>query len=190
MSCQPLVRNLLAPLLHFANFEGVCIEVSQKRPAAKVIHRQSFGRSEQPISKVGPPRSLITRIILVVLQPSIMDRGSHLVSFDRGQSLGSSAQIGPPQLNFSEGFSVPTLSFDGVSRLQTPLLLALADKGAQVFWHAPSEPVSSSRSTPDATWNAGASASYLLATFRRKIEALGCCRSIAQGVENCKVGQI
>ncbi|MGZ3324322.1 MAG: hypothetical protein ACXU9C_25565, partial [Xanthobacteraceae bacterium] len=34
------------------------------------------------------------------------------------------------------------------------------------------------------------SASYLLATFRRKIEALGCCRRIAQGMENCKVGQI
>jgi hypothetical protein len=30
----------------------------------------------------------------------------------------------------------------------------------------------------------------LLATFRRKIEALGCCRRIAQGLENCKVGQI
>jgi hypothetical protein len=29
-----------------------------------------------------------------------------------------------------------------------------------------------------------------LATFRRKIEALGCCRRIAQGLENCKVGQI
>jgi hypothetical protein len=29
-----------------------------------------------------------------------------------------------------------------------------------------------------------------LATFRRKIEALGCCGSIAQGMENCKVGQI
>ena len=29
-----------------------------------------------------------------------------------------------------------------------------------------------------------------LATFRRKIEALGCCRRIAQGMENCKVGQI
>src|ERR1700677_1174394 len=30
----------------------------------------------------------------------------------------------------------------------------------------------------------------ILATFRRKIEALGCCRRIAQGLENCKVGQI
>jgi hypothetical protein len=29
-----------------------------------------------------------------------------------------------------------------------------------------------------------------LATFRRKIEALGCCGRIAQGMENCKVGQI
>jgi hypothetical protein len=29
-----------------------------------------------------------------------------------------------------------------------------------------------------------------LATFRRKIEALGCCRRMAQGMENCKVGQI
>jgi hypothetical protein len=29
-----------------------------------------------------------------------------------------------------------------------------------------------------------------LATFRRKIEALGCCWRIAQGMENCKVGQI
>jgi hypothetical protein len=30
----------------------------------------------------------------------------------------------------------------------------------------------------------------VLATFRRKIEALGCCVRIAQGMENCKVGQI
>jgi hypothetical protein len=29
-----------------------------------------------------------------------------------------------------------------------------------------------------------------LVTFRRKIEALGCCGRIAQGMENCKVGQI
>ena len=29
-----------------------------------------------------------------------------------------------------------------------------------------------------------------VATFRRKIEALGCCGRIAQGMENCKVGQI
>jgi site-specific recombinase XerD len=29
-----------------------------------------------------------------------------------------------------------------------------------------------------------------LTTFRRKIEALGCCGRIAQGMENCKVGQI
>jgi hypothetical protein len=31
---------------------------------------------------------------------------------------------------------------------------------------------------------------YSQATFRRKIEALGCCRRIAQGLENCKVEQI
>ena len=30
----------------------------------------------------------------------------------------------------------------------------------------------------------------VLATFRRKIEARGCCGRIAQGMENCKVGQI
>jgi hypothetical protein len=27
----------------------------------------------------------------------------------------------------------------------------------------------------------------VLATFRRKIEVLGCCGRIAQGTENCKV---
>jgi hypothetical protein len=62
----------------------------------------------------------------MVLQPSIMDRRSHLMRFDLDQNLGSSAQIGPPQLDFSEGFSVPALSLDGVARLQASPLLALA----------------------------------------------------------------
>jgi hypothetical protein len=91
LSRQPLVRNLLAPLFHFENFKSSVIEVGQKLSAAKVIHRESFGRSEQPIGKVGPPEGLLARIILVVLQPSIMDRRRHMVRFDLGQSLGSSA---------------------------------------------------------------------------------------------------
>jgi len=70
---------------------------------------------------------LITRIILVVLQPSTMDHRSHLVRFDLGQRLGPGPQIGPARLDFSQGFSVSALGFDGVARLQTPLLLALVD---------------------------------------------------------------
>jgi hypothetical protein len=111
------------------------------RNRCDVINRESFGRSEQSISEVGTPRSLITWIILVVLQPSIMDRHSHLVRFDLGQSLGPGAQIGPSCLDLSQGLRVPALGLDGVAGLQTPLRLALADEGAQVFWHALSEPV-------------------------------------------------
>ena len=40
-----------------------------------------------------------------------------------------------------------------------------------------------------AYWRDG-NANPVLATFRRKIEALGCCGRIAQGMENCKIGQI
>ena len=40
---------------------------------------------------------------------------------------------------------MPALGLDGVARLQTPLLLALAYKGAQVFSHALSEPVEATK---------------------------------------------
>jgi hypothetical protein len=87
------------------------------------------------------PRGLLARIILVLLQPSIVDHRRHLAGFDLGQRLRSYAQVGPAGLYFGERFSVPPLGLNGVAGLQTPLLLALANKRAKVFRYALSEPV-------------------------------------------------
>src|ERR1700722_17967507 len=141
MSCQPFVRKLLTPLLHFASFISVKIDVSPQLPAPNVIHRESFGRSKQPISKIGSPRSLLARIILVLLHPSIMDGRGHLVRFDLGQRLRSCAQVRPPPLDFHERFGVPAFGFSWIASLQASLLFALADERAQIFWHTLTEPV-------------------------------------------------
>jgi carbon monoxide dehydrogenase subunit G len=59
------------------------------------------------------------RVILVLLQPSIVDNCGHLVRFDLAQRLRSRAQISPAGLDFGEGSSVAALGLDGIASLQT-----------------------------------------------------------------------
>jgi hypothetical protein len=69
-----------------------------------------------------------------------MDRRSHLMRFDLSQSPGSSAQIGPPQLDFSQRLSMATLGLSRVTRLKAALLFSFAYMLQQIIWYALSKP--------------------------------------------------
>jgi hypothetical protein len=77
--------------------------------------------AEAPDQANAAPKSWLgkLRVILVLLQPSIVDNCGHLVRFDLAQRLRSRAQISPAGLDFGEDSSVAALGLDGIASLQT-----------------------------------------------------------------------
>jgi hypothetical protein len=83
----------------------------------------------------------LARIVRVLLQAPVMEDRSQVVGFSFGKRFGPARRLAQRSSISARGLGTPTLGLDGIARLQTPLLLPLADKRAQVLRHTFPEPV-------------------------------------------------